>query len=40
MSGVIIVGAGLAGLVAAHEAVARGRKVLLLDQEGPQSLGG
>ena len=40
MSDVIIVGAGLAGLVAAHEAVARGRKVLLLDQEGPQSLGG
>ena len=40
MSDVIIVGAGLAGLVAAHEAVARGRKVFLLDQEGPQSLGG
>ena len=37
---VIIVGAGLAGLVAAHEAVQRGRRVLLLDQEGPQSLGG
>ena len=37
---VIIVGAGLAGMVAAHEAVLRGRKVLLLDQEAPQSLGG
>ncbi len=37
---VIIVGAGLAGMVAADEAVQRGRKVLLLDQEAPQSLGG
>ncbi len=37
---VIIVGAGLAGLVAAHQAVLRGRSVLLLDQEGEQSLGG
>ncbi|KIN63690.1 NAD binding site:Flavin-containing monooxygenase FMO [Sulfitobacter noctilucicola] len=37
---IIVVGAGLAGMVAAHEAVARGRKVLLLDQEAPQSLGG
>ena len=37
---IIIVGAGLAGLVAAHEATNRGRSVLLLDQEGPQSLGG
>lgn len=37
---VIIVGAGLAGMVAAHEAVLRGRKVLMLDQEAPQSLGG
>ncbi len=36
----IIVGAGLSGMVAAHEAVLRGRKVLLLDQEAPQSLGG
>ncbi len=40
MVDVIVVGAGLAGLVAASEAVARGRKVLLLDQEGEQSLGG
>ena len=37
---VIIVGAGLAGMVAAHEAVQRGRRVLVIDQEGPQSLGG
>ncbi|QFT82737.1 KsdD-like steroid dehydrogenase [Roseovarius sp. THAF27] len=37
---IAIVGGGLAGLVAAYEAVKRGRKVVLLDQEGPQSLGG
>ncbi|KNG94371.1 FAD-binding dehydrogenase [Pseudaestuariivita atlantica] len=37
---VIVIGAGLAGLVAAHEAAARGRKVLIVDGEGPQSLGG
>ncbi|PIB24505.1 FAD-binding dehydrogenase [Amylibacter kogurei] len=37
---VIVIGAGLAGMVAASEAVARGRSVLLLDQEGQQSLGG
>ncbi len=37
---IIIVGAGLSGMVAAHEAVLRGRKVLMLDQEAPQSLGG
>ena len=37
---VIVIGAGLAGLVAADEAANRGRKVILLDQEGPQSLGG
>ena len=37
---IIIVGAGLAGMVAAHEAVLRGRRVLLIDQEGQQSLGG
>ncbi|SMP29345.1 FAD-binding dehydrogenase [Shimia sagamensis] len=40
MTDVIIVGGGLAGLVAANEAAGRGRKVLLLDQEGEQSLGG
>ncbi|MCF3593511.1 FAD-binding dehydrogenase [Rhodobacteraceae bacterium LMO-12] len=37
---IIIVGGGLAGLAAAHAATSRGRKVLLLDQEGEQSLGG
>ena len=37
---VIVVGAGLAGLVAAAELVDAGRKVILLDQEGEQSLGG
>jgi predicted oxidoreductase len=37
---VIVVGAGLAGLVAAAELADAGRKVLLLEQEGPQSLGG
>lgn len=30
---VVIVGAGLAGLVTAAEAVARGRRVTLIDQE-------
>src|SRR3954449_4620256 len=37
---VIVVGAGLAGLVAAAELADRGKRVLLLDQEGEQSLGG
>ena len=37
---VIVVGGGLAGLVAACELVDAGRKVILLDQEGEQSLGG
>ena len=37
---VIVIGAGLAGMTAAHEAISRGRLVLMLDQEGPQSLGG
>jgi predicted oxidoreductase len=37
---VIVVGHGLAGLAAAAEAAEAGRKVLLLDQEGEQSLGG
>ena len=36
----IVVGAGLAGLVAAAEAAEAGRRVLLLDQEPGQSLGG
>lgn len=37
---VIVVGAGLAGLVAAAEAADAGARVLLLDQEPEQSLGG
>lgn len=37
---VIIVGAGLAGLVAAAEIADAGKSVLLLDQEGEQNLGG
>ncbi len=37
---VIIIGAGLAGMVASHEAILRGRRVVMLDQEAPQSLGG
>ena len=36
----IVVGGGLAGLVATSELVAAGRKVLLLDQEPEASLGG
>jgi uncharacterized protein len=39
-SDVVVVGAGLAGLVAAAEAADRGRRVTLLDMEGPQNLGG
>lgn len=37
---VLVVGAGLAGLVAACAAADRGRRVLVLDQEGEQTLGG
>src|SRR5579872_6059495 len=37
---VIVVGAGLSGLVAAGEIAAAGKRVLVLDQEGEQSLGG
>ncbi|WP_028028894.1 FAD-binding dehydrogenase [Gemmobacter nectariphilus] len=37
---VLVIGAGLAGLVAACEAVARGRRVMVLDQEPRASLGG
>ncbi|WHA41709.1 FAD-binding dehydrogenase [Agrobacterium larrymoorei] len=37
---VIVVGAGLAGLVAATEAAERGLSVCVVDQEGQQNLGG
>ncbi|MEU0335210.1 FAD-binding dehydrogenase [Streptomyces sp. NPDC006193] len=37
---VIVVGAGLAGLVAAHEITSRGRRVALVDQENAANLGG
>lgn len=37
---VIIVGAGLAGLVAAAELAQAGRKIIIVDQEPEQSLGG
>jgi predicted oxidoreductase len=37
---IIVVGAGLAGLVAAAEAADAGRSVIVLDQEGPSGLGG
>jgi predicted oxidoreductase len=36
----LVIGAGLAGLVAATEAAERGLKVIVLDQEGEQNLGG
>ncbi len=36
----IVVGAGLAGLVATHELVKAGRRVLVLDQENRANLGG
>ncbi|MEV8180876.1 FAD-binding dehydrogenase [Specibacter sp. NPDC078692] len=39
-SDVVVVGAGLSGLVAAAEAYNAGRKVLILDQEPEASLGG
>src|SRR5262245_7034107 len=37
---VIVVGAGLTGLVATHELTTRGKKVILLDQENAANLGG
>ncbi|MFB9660619.1 FAD-binding dehydrogenase [Glycomyces mayteni] len=39
-SDVVVVGGGLAGLVAASELVGLGKSVTLVDQEGGQSLGG
>src|SRR5436305_6517114 len=40
MSDVIVVGAGLAGLVATAELLDAGRRVILVDQEGEASIGG
>ena len=40
MADAIVVGAGLSGLVAAVEIVAAGKRVIVLDQEPRQSLGG
>jgi predicted oxidoreductase len=37
---VIVVGAGLAGLVATHELTSRGKRVVLIDQENEANLGG
>ncbi|MDX3929335.1 MAG: FAD-binding dehydrogenase [Shinella sp.] len=37
---VLVIGAGLAGLVAAVEAAERGRSAIVIDQEGEQNLGG
>ncbi len=37
---IIIIGAGLAGLVAATEAVAAGKKIIIVEQEPENSLGG
>ena len=36
----IVVGGGLAGLVAACEITDAGKRVIVVDQEGEQSLGG
>lgn len=40
MQDVIVVGAGLAGLVAAAEVIAAGKRVLILDQENANNVGG
>jgi predicted oxidoreductase len=37
---VIVIGAGLAGIVAATEAAAKGKRVLVVEQESPANLGG
>ena len=37
---VIVIGAGLAGVVAAVELLDRGRRVLLLDRDTEQNMGG
>ena len=40
MTDAIVVGAGLSGLVAATEIAAAGKRVVVIDQEPEQSLGG
>jgi predicted oxidoreductase len=37
---IIVIGAGLAGIVAATEAAAKGKRVLIVEQESPANLGG
>jgi predicted oxidoreductase len=37
---VVVVGAGIAGIVAAYELLSRGRRVLLLDRDAEENLGG
>lgn len=37
---VVVIGAGLAGILAAHEALDRGRKVVLLDKDSREKFGG
>ena len=37
---VVIAGAGIAGVVAAIEALGRGRRVLLVDRDAEEHLGG
>ena len=37
---IVVVGAGLAGLVATYEATQAGKKVILVDQENANNLGG
>jgi len=37
---VVVVGAGIAGIAAAYELLGRGRRVLLLDRDGEENLGG
>lgn len=37
---IIVVGSGLAGLVAAHEALKGGKRVVILEQENRNNLGG
>lgn len=37
---VVVVGAGIAGICAAYELIGRGRRVMLLDRDGEENLGG